>query len=88
MTWKTRLKNAQTNGFSIDDKIKAGLWSTCAVSELPVHFKDGDITKGPEDINLILDGISFMTAVEKNDIKTANSIFESLTKRGQKLSKN
>lgn len=83
MNWESRLQHAKNKGFTSDDKKAAGLWKTCAVSELNVDWKDGDINNGPNDLYLILDGISFMTAVEKNDYNTAIGCFESLKKRAK-----
>jgi hypothetical protein len=81
MNWESRLKSAKTKSFTFDDRKAASLWTTCAVSELKAEWKDGDKKLGPTDLYLILDGISFMTAVERNDYPTAIACFESLRKR-------
>lgn len=88
MNWESRLKSAKLKGFTFDDKKAASLWTTCAVSELKAEWKGGDKKSGPTDLHLVLDGISFMTAVEKNDYQTAISCFESLKKREKFLIEN
>jgi len=61
----------------------SALWITDPISEISdkISLKNNDISLGPIDIYLVLDGIFFTKGVEDNDIDLAMGCYNSIHKR-------
>ena len=87
MDWKQRLDRAKiSKKFTEEDRSFAALWISDPISEIAekISLRNNDLSLGPTDIYLLLDGIFFTKGVEDNDINLAcacyNSIYNRLTK--------
>ena len=88
MTWEERINRANKNKcFTKEDIEIASLWSTCPISEHAdkIVLRDGDISKGPIDIYLLLDGLYFTKGVEEGDIGLATNCYNSIVNQVESL---